>query len=455
MAWFVKRLILCTILGVMTTVPAYAQDEEDGEASTTDKAGDDAASKAKKKKDKKKGPPLYYASLGLGKTLPEGFYRIRNVNRFATGNSGFDANGKEENFGYEIAANVNAFAIEYGMSDRFSFLLLAPIISKNNIAFNKRKFRESVRYNDAVSKYQDAFRSKLAANLQAAGQCSGPDCGARADALIAADATLPASSLTLPTGETTTIPAAPASQTLALLPELVTNAATPEDGTTGLGDIDFGISYSMVQSRTHVVALGVGIRMPFGKFEDVPAAQRPTGEGIIQLGIRFNYDYHPYAPLWLSFQNQSELMLVEGKRKKSSLLDPSQLNKGDPTTDAAVAAGSDGDPNSQTVTRKGMGNIGTFRADLGLAKMNSVLQPMSVETSLNYKLGAAEYYGENERSAGEQRFSYAMGFKFDGLGLDRPYPAYIRILRERFITGKNVPLATDAFQIEFAFYESF
>lgn len=455
MASLLKQLLFWTILGMVGGAPAYAQEDEEAAASAGEKSGDEAAKSTKKKKAKK-GPPLYYASLGLGKTLPEGFYRIRSVNRFATGTYGVNSSGKKENFGYDLTANVNAIALEYGMSDRFGFLLLVPYVSKNNVAFNKKKFRESERYTTAVAANTEAFRYKLAAGLQAQGQCANTAaCIQTADSFIANNATLPASTLTLPTGETATIRAAPAQEMLAGLSELVTKAGTPADGATGLSDIDFGINYSIISTRLNVLALGVGIRMPFGKFEDVPTAQRPTGDGLIQLGIRLNYDYHPFAPLWLSFQNQSEIMMIAGKRKKSSLLDPNELNKGDPTTQAAIDAGSDGDPNSQTVSRKGIGNVGQFRADVGLAKLTPVLQPMAVEAALNYKMLASEYYGDTQTNPGLRNYSYALGFKFDGLGLDRPYPAYIRVLREKFISGKNVPLATDSFTIEFAVYESF
>lgn len=452
MASLLKQLMLWSILGMMGATTAMAQEEEEAAAPATEKSGEDASKAKKKDKEKKKkGPPLYYASLGLGKTLPEGFYRIRSVNKFVTGNSGYDSSGKAENFGYDLSATANAVVIEYGMSDRFSFLLLTPYISKNNVAFNKKKFRESARYQTAVDDNVASFKAKLAAGLQAQGQCANPTaCATTVDTLIANNATLPLPPVTLPTGEKATLPTAPLQTNIAALSDLVTNAATPADGATGLGDVDFGIAYSLVATRTNVFALGAGIRMPFGKFEDVPTAQRPTGEGLIQLGIRMNYDYHPWAPLWLSFQNQSEIMLVEGKRKRSSLLNPNNLNKSDPTVD-----GGDGEPNSQTVSRKGIGQVGQFRADLGLAKLSSVLQPMAIESSLNYTIKAAEYYGETQTNPGEQRFSYSMGFKFDGLGLDRPYPAYIRVLREKFITGKNVPLATDNFTIEFALYQSF
>ncbi len=461
MAWFRKQLMLLTILGVMSTATAYAQEDE--EAVATEKSGEDSASKAKKKKDKdkKKGPPLYYASLGLGKTLPEGFYRIRSVNRFATGTAGYDSNGKKDDFGYGLTANVNALVLEYGMSDRFSFLLLAPIITKNNVAFNKRQFKTSPKYTDALAKNQEAFKNKVAGNLLLAGVCPSPAaCSAFVESAIndpSKDFSTAWPPITLPSGESVSIPAGTSIKTIynEALPDLVTKAGTPADGATGLGDVDFGINYSLVATRTNVFAIGVGVRMPFGKFEDVTAAQRPTGEGYIQLGIRLNYDYHPWAPLWLSFQNQSEIMIVEGKRKKSSLLDPNKLNTGDPTTDAAIDAGSDGDPNSQTVTRKGVGQVGLIRADFGLAKLTPVLQPMSVETALNYKFGAAEYYGSRQVTPGEQKRSISYGFKFDGLGLDRPYPAYIRVTREKFLSGKNVPIATDSFSVEFAIYESF
>jgi hypothetical protein len=173
-------------------------------------------------------------------------------------------------------------------------------------------------------------------------------------------------------------------------------------------------------------------------------------------GLRINYDYQPAAPLWISFQNLSEFVAANGKRAKSSLLQPNQLNQADPTSQQAIEfAGSDGEPNQQTVTRKGIGQTGMLRLDLGLTMLGPFWQPIAFETILNYKLGVPEYYGSQQVSAGEQRISYSIGGKFDGLGLNRPFPGYVRVLRETFLQGKNVPIATQSVIVEFAVYRSF
>ena len=440
--------LVSTLLCMGLLSPANAQGQE---AETDERQVEESPASppvTPKKKKKKAPPPIYFSSLGLGKTLPEGFYRIRSISRFGQGNRQIDSEGKAQDIGYELSAVGTALAIEYGMSDDFSFQLAIPYVAKNSIAFNRRAFQNSNTYANSVRNFEDRFYGLLAAqNICASREACKP--------IIDGGLTLPSIPLTLPTGEVQVIPGQRASDTLNLIPQLVTRAATPSDGQTGIGDVEFGILYSVLQSRHHVFALGAGLRLPFGAFQDVPRAQRPTGEGLLQFGLRLNYDYHPTPALWLSFQNLSEFVVLEGKRRKTSLLDPTQLNTADPTTDAAIAAGSDGDPNLQSVTRKGVGQVGQFRADLGLSKLGSFWQPIAIEAALAYRLTAPEYYGPTKVSDGEQRFSLLHGVKFDGLGLDRPFPGYVRILRDSFLGGKNVPLQVDSFIIEFALYRSF
>ncbi len=403
------------------------------------------APKPKKKKEKKP-KALYYSSLGLGKTLPEGFFRIRAVNRFAQGNKMIDADGKAENIGYELSATASALAIEYGMSDQLSFQLLAPFVSKNSLAFNKRQFLNSSVAQNQVSKFQRL----LLGNLQAQGVCPDPT-ACNPNQTLGKD--IP---VMLPTGEILVLPAAASvGAALQQVPELVAKNATPADGATGLGDVDFGILYSLITQRDQNLGIGLGIRLPLGKFQNVPAAQRPTGEGLLMSGIRINYDYQPAAPVWISFQNLSEFVTSSAKRSKSSLLDPNKLNQADPTSELAIKSGSDGDPNQQTITRKGVGQTGLLRLDLGLTMFGSFFQPLAFESSLLYRLSAPEYDGDVKKNNGEKRISYQIGGKFDGLGLNRPFPGYVRILKETFLKGANVGIATNAVIVEFAVYRSF
>jgi hypothetical protein len=176
---------------------------------------------------------------------------------------------------------------------------------------------------------------------------------------------------------------------------------------------------------------------------------------MMQGAVRLNYDFHATQALWLSWQHQAQTMLQEGKRRKSSSLDPNQLNEADPTTTEAIAAGSDGGGNLQTVRRKGFGHTGLLRADYGLGGWAQILQPIAIESSFSYEFGAEEYVGDLQTAKPLQQFIANYGAKFDGLGLKKPFPGYVRIMRDRFLSGKNIPIAVSSVTLEFAYYLNF
>ncbi len=123
----------------------------------------------------------------------------------------------------------------------------------------------------------------------------------------------------------------------------------------------------LVDKSKQVVKLGLGFRLPFGSFEDVPNAQIPRGEGMVQYRVRFNYDLQPIPALMLSVQSQVVGMINPRQRKKSSLLNPNSLSAADPLTKEAIDAAGDGASNSQVVTKRGVSQEWIFRANLGLA----------------------------------------------------------------------------------------
>ena len=66
---------------------------------------------------------------------------------------------------------------------------------------------------------------------------------------------------------------------------------TPTSGETGLGDITLGGLYNFYDEGDISMSFGGGLRIPTGKFENVPSGKRGTGGGIMDLGLRFNFDY--------------------------------------------------------------------------------------------------------------------------------------------------------------------
>jgi hypothetical protein len=402
-----------------------------------------------KKKKKKPDDSRYYSSLGLGKTLPESFYRVRLYNRYTQGDRYIDEKGRAQDVGYELTAASSSLLVEYGLSEELSFQVLVPFITKNTVAFNGQNYRNSTRYARSKAYYENLLYQRL----QASGQCSDR---ANCEAFSRSSTPLAAGSdLVLPSGERVDFSGQPASSVLAALPNILTRSVSPQDGSTGMGDLDFGMSYVAAANKFHILSLGLGLRLPTGQFENVPVAQRPTGQGMMQGAVRLNYDFHATQALWLSWQHQAQTMLQEGKRRKSSSLDPNQLNQADPTTAEAIAAGSDGDGNLQTIRRVGFTHTGLLRADYGLAGWAAFLQPLSIESSLSYEFGAEEYVGHFQTAKPLEQFIANYGLKFDGLGLRKPFPGYIRIMRDRFISGKNIPIAVSSVTLEFAYYLNF
>ncbi|RZA21177.1 MAG: hypothetical protein EOP10_17105 [Proteobacteria bacterium] len=408
-----------------------------------------ALDKTKKKTKKKKFEELYYPSLGLGKTLPGDYYRIRVYNRYTEGDRLYDDKGKPQDIGYKLSAQSAALSVEYGLNEDLSLLILAPFVTKNTVAFNGQHYRDSARYAQNKAYYENL----LFGRLQASGQCADIE---SCRALAQTNTPLKAGSdLVLPSGERVDFSGVPASQVLASIPNILTKAAAPQDGSTGLGDIDLGLTSVVYSNPKHVLSIGLGVRLPTGEYENVPFAQRPTGQGMMQGGVRLNYDWHVIPALWISYQHQFEYMLKEGKRYKSSNLDPNKLNEADPTTQEAILAGSNGEPNLQTVRRKGIAHTGVLRADYGLSDISRSLQTLSIEAALNFEKGAEEYLGDTRSLKAPERYVLSYGAKFDGLGLKKPVPGYVRVMRDRFLEGRNLPLATSTITLEFGYYVGF
>jgi len=397
-------------------------------------------SKRSSKEQQKLAPlPPFYSSLGLGKTLPGGFYRFRSVTRIGRGDVGFDQNGKELDLGLELNTVVQAAVIEYGLTEELSFQVLIPYVVKNQMSLDYRQFNQT----DLFRQQNSQLNGLLHRSLIDQGICSSlEDCQQQIDQGLS----LPeGSTLTLPTGEQLPVGGVPLSVIQDSIPQLVRAAATPADGETGIGDIDFGVLYVFHSTKKSVYAFGGGFRLPTGSFENVPRARRGTGEGLVKGALRFNYDYNPLPPLWFSYQHQAEFMVIDGRKKKSSILNPNELNEADPTTDIA---------NTQVVSQNALRHHGLFRLDYGLGGFASALEPTSIELIGHYDLGVETKIDGVSAGPAPQSYRYSYGLKLDGLGLARPLPAYLKFSQERMISGRNLPLYQDFLLVEFAFYMS-
>jgi hypothetical protein len=379
-----------------------------------------------------------YVMLGEAQTLPEKVARFRYVRRNVVGNETFEEGGNKKDVGIDAVINVNAYVLEYGLTDKISLQLLVPTIASSDVTINAEKFRGSKVY---AKKYKEMM-DQVVPFLIGQGQCATEDeCLDKInnqDYAIKTD-----SSLVLPTGEVYTVKGGlPIRQAT---DSLITNAAKPQKGKTGLSDIMVAALFNVYNSKQQMFSVGAGLRLPTSEADDEKSYNR-TGSGFTTLGIALKYDYRIIDPLMLSFSNQTELHVKNPNYKRHSLVDPDKLNEADPNTKGAelspaVPGDGDGVSNNFEVSRKGVLNTGYIRLGYALGALSPALSTLSVLGYYNWNFDPETYYDDlsQHNASRSTSISYALGF--DGLGLQPRIPVGVSVSQERMLTGENVAVA--------------
>jgi hypothetical protein len=391
-----------------------------------------------------------YVMLGEAQTLPEKVARFRYVRRNVVGNQSFEEGGNKKDVGIDAVINVNAYVLEYGLTDKISLQLLVPQIASSDVTMNAEKFSKSKIY---AKKYQELME-KVVPFLMSQGQCaSEAECY---DKINNQNYAIPTdSSLVLPTGETYTVQGGIPVERAAY--SLITGAAKPQKGKTGLSDIMLAALFNVYNSKSQMVSLGAGVRLPTGEADDEKSYNR-TGSGFTTLGFAVKYDYRITDPLMLSFSNQTELHVKNPNYKRHSLVDPDKLNEADPNTigaDIGVPGDGDGVSNNFEVSRKGVLNTGYLRLGYAMGALHSSLAPFSVFGFYNWNFDPETYYDDLSQHNASRSTGYSYALAFDGLGLQPRIPVSVSVSQDRLLTGENVTVAATNTYFNLVLYYKF
>ncbi|MFZ9520618.1 MAG: hypothetical protein ACO3A4_09090 [Silvanigrellaceae bacterium] len=389
------------------------------------------------------------ALVGEGKTLPEKVFRGRLLFKSATATQAFSPDGKKEDSGFTLSAGAGAFVVEYGWSDAVSLQLVAPMVAFNKLAIDGAAFQKSSLYAKKYNEFVEAAAAKLVSD----GLCltvSACLSGINENGL-----SLPFNSvLTLPTGEKLSVKAGVPIKDVAA--SLVTRAAIPTAGTTGLGDLELGALVALADpvnglwARDWAVnfSLGAGLRLPTGSFRDVPAAQRPTGRGTVDLGIRSNLDWAASSAIVISWQNQWESMLLPAKKSRTSLLDSTVLNNAD-----VNSPGADNIANSAEFRRDDPRNVGFMKIALSPADVSDALSRVLLNGQFKYDFEPRATLGGVEFSPESHLYSVQAGLTLSAL--DFFLPVQWDIDYDVPLSGKNRNLAASVLTNTLKIYARF
>lgn len=373
---------------------------------------------------------------GEGKTLPEQVIRVRALYRSAHGQSAFNSKGKKEDSGLKINAETSAYVFEYGLSQRLSVQVVMPVVHKNQMSMDGLLFQKTEFYQN---KYND-FIQVISEKLVTDGLCASVSLCQLA--IQEKGLSLPFNTTTtLPTGETLEVKAGVPIKTVAS--SLIVNAALPVDGRIGWGDLEVGALYAvadpdvgLIRTWPLSVSLGMGVRLPTGSFENVPAAQRGTGRGTADFGLRVNADKYLTDELVLSWQNQTELAVVSGKKRRSSLLNSQVLNSADP-----LVEGADKQSNQGRVSREGARQQGFFKLTVGGSLLDPSISFILLNTQWKYDLDSAVSFNGKTMSQKSALYSGQVGMTLDGLRLG--VPMQLDLEYERPFAGEGRSIVTE------------
>lgn len=404
--------------------------------------------------------PPKYAVLPTGKTLPKGIFRVEIPTAYTFGNgTGFDSSGKHVDNGFWLSRWMMGIALHYGVSDRISIGIGVPFVVNNQMGLDGNVFAQNSQF---FSKYYNQAINESAAYLASIGNCNGAQTADACRNEILNNNLKPPptifNEIVLPTGEIATIRSdIPIKDQLR---NLVVNAAIPQNGKTGLGDIQIGILWDAVNERTpwlHVplfFSFGGGLRFPTGKF-DIPMAFRQTGgDGTLLLPggtfdgiLRWNLDYGITPGVFLSWQNQIEYSFTKAILNRSSMLHPGTFNTANPaaiqTNMPYLINHGDGVANALTFERRGVRFLGFLQANWGLGNVSNALKPFGLHVqgkynipSQNYLNGTPVYLFEDQfylnnaslhhNYGPPQAYSVVGGLKISGL----PYMVPVEFLAE-------------------------
>jgi hypothetical protein len=371
---------------------------------------------------------------GEGRTLPEGVWRARAIFSSTQAESGFSDSGKKEDGGWQAQLSAGAMVIEYGFQRGLSLQILAPYVFQASRSLDGAKFKNSSLY----ARLYERSLAKVSEKLMSKKLCL--DAQACRTAIEEKNLALPYdTTLVLETGESLAVRGGVPLR--AVLESLIVNAAVPTEGMVGMGDVEIGALWALADPLVgwkrdwgFNVSLGAGLRMPTGSFSEVPAAQRPTGRGTWDLGLRANVDKVLSESFVLSWQNQSEMTLLPGRKKRSSLLSSQLLNSADPAVE-----GADGKANDGIFKRTGVRQVGFLKVAWGAEALHSSLNGFILNGFLRYDL---DTQGEREgESLGPDSTLYSLQWGLTWDGLRSSLPLQLDLDTSFPLAGKSVAAA--------------
>ena len=398
--------------------------------------------------------------------------RARLVGSSTLGNTkSFDKDGEEVSTGMTLKATGGAFVLEYGVLKHLSLQLVQKYVESATWELDESKFQSSTVYSAKAAENLNYLKPKLAAiiandqNLSqeratqivedfVSNNTSIKDIFSQLGITEASQANtvLKAQGVTLSSGEDVPVEKYWEDSLSDAVKSLVTSGAKGSSTDFRLGDLEVGALYSIFNNENEILdgklhfSVGLGLRFPVGE-SLTPRAILPAGGGTIDLGFRTNLDYYPMDHLVLSWQNQAEVMLKEGKVRETSLLDNTKF------VDSSLEKGEE-----LSNKKTGLANIGFVKMGWSMGMISPSLNSLGVSAYYHYAFdrdveGLDVSSSSPIQTGGGHLHSWELMTNFNGLNFG--VPVQLELSYKAPISGKNQTMTSDALAAQIKFFYRF
>ncbi len=259
--------------------------------------------------------PSAYKTPSYGSVLPEKVLRIVVNNTTAHADGGFDSAGKSLKPGLELNVQANIYALQYGLTDRISVLAGFAHYNIFNLSVNDAAARGTELYSSAMEQQKAKVKSSavlsarqgIAESLTAQGKC--PSTAACMEAIQSGQVNaLPVDLTRMGYKAGSNLQAA-----LDAYGDSVASVYEPDidqgirsafesktGGAPGASDLDAGLAYSFIKNADLHVSTALSLRLPTGRYRNVPGGLPSPGSGKTTLSVIGLADYQLVPSIWVS-----------------------------------------------------------------------------------------------------------------------------------------------------------
>lgn len=278
---------------------------------------------------------IAYKAPSYGSVLPEKVLRIVVNNTTAHADGGFDSAGKNLKPGLELNVQANIYALQYGLTDRITVIAGFAHYNIFNLSVNDTIARSTELYRSAMEQQKAKVKSSavssarqgVAEALAAQGKCpSTAVCMEAIESGLVNALPVDLTRMGYKAGSSLQAALDAYGDSVASVYEsdidqgIRSAFESKAGGAPGASDLETGLAYSIIKKADLHVSTAASLRLPTGRYKNVPGGLPTPGAGKTTLALIGLADYQLVPSIWVSATWKIEQDLSQSAAREGTVV---------------------------------------------------------------------------------------------------------------------------------------